>query len=337
MAWDIAGIGNALMDALVVIDDDGLLDELELTKGTMHPVAHDRWQAVYERLRHFGVTFDSGGSCANTVATAGRLGCRALYCGQVGDDQMGRMYARLMEKATGSHALQFSDQAATGKCLSIISRSDAERTMLTDLGAAVGLSELGAFRKALATTRIAHFTGYTFLGGPVQTTVLEALKIAREAGATISVDAADPFVIDTVKDLFWDILGSSADLVFLNEEEARHLTGLSAEEAVNAIAEQARIETVVVKLGKRGSLVRSGERVLRVDAHLVEAVDTTGAGDAYAGGFLTGMARGWPVERCARLASQVAALTVGQVGATVKDAAMLAQAMQHAERVEVSA
>jgi sugar/nucleoside kinase (ribokinase family) len=337
MAWDITGVGNALMDALVVIDDDALLDELGLTKGTMHPVGHDRWQEVYERVKDFGVTFDSGGSCANTVATAGRLGCRGLYCGQVGDDQMGRMYARLMERATGSHALRFSKDAATGKCLSIISKKDAERTMLTDLGAAIGLSDLGEFAHALADTRIAHFTGYTLLGGPVQSTALEAIRIARDNGAMISVDCADPFVIDMVKDLVWDVLASSADLVFLNEEEAKHLTGLSAEEAVNQIAEEADIDTVVVKLGKRGSLVRSGERVIRVEAHLVEALDTTGAGDAYAGAFLTGMARGWPVERSAQLASRVAALTVAQVGATVKDPALLANAVQSVETNQVSA
>ncbi len=329
MSWDIAGIGNALMDALVVIDDDRLLEELGLTKGTMHPVSHQRWQEVYERLRDRGVTFDSGGSCANTIATAGRLGCRALYYGQVGDDQMGRLYARLMEKATGGHALRFSSTAATGKCLSIISRSDAERTMLTDLGAAVGLDSLSEmFKAALQSTKIAHFTGYTLLPGPGQTVVMEAMKLARRAGARVSLDAADPFVVDLVRDLFWDVLHLHADLVFLNEEEARHLTDRPAEEAIDIIAEQAHVDTVVVKLGKRGSLVRHGDLRVEVAPRLVDAVDTTGAGDAYAGGFLTGLARGWPIERCGRLASHVAALTVAQVGATVKDAEALAAAVR---------
>jgi sugar/nucleoside kinase (ribokinase family) len=328
MAWDIAGIGNALMDALVVIDDDNVLTELGLNKGTMHPVSHERWQEVYEQLREHGVTFDSGGSCANTVATAGRLGCHALYCGQVGDDQMGRLYASLMEKATGGHALRFSTEAATGKCLSIISKADAERTMLTDLGAAVGLDGLtDAFQAALQDTRIAHFTGYTLLPGPGQAVVLEAIQQARDAGALVSVDAADPFVIDLVKDLFWDILESSTDLVFLNEEEAKHLAGVPAEEAVDVIADRADVQTVVVKLGKRGSVIRHGAEKVRIEADVVDAIDTTGAGDAYAGGFLTGMARDWPIDRCGRLASKVAALTVSQVGATVKDADALAKAV----------
>lgn len=329
MAWDIAGIGNALMDALVVIEDDALLTELGLTKGTMHPVSHDRWQEVYEQLRAHDVTFDSGGSCANTIATAGRLGCRALYYGQVGDDQMGKLYASLMEKATGSHALRFSPSAATGKCLSIISKSDAERTMLTDLGAAIGLNELSTdFHEALQQSRIAHFTGYTLLDGPGQAVVLDAIRVARDAGAKVSVDAADPFVIDLVKDLFWDVLESSTDLVFLNEEEARHLADAPAEEAVDIIADRAQVETVVVKLGKRGSVVRHGADKVVIQPDLVDAIDTTGAGDAYAGGFLTGMARGWSIERCGKLASHVAALTVSQVGATVKDADALAKAVR---------
>lgn len=328
MTWDIAGIGNALMDALVVIDDDAVLEELELTKGTMHPADHQRWQSIYERLRHHGVTFDSGGSCANTIATAGRLGCHALYCGQVGDDQMGKLYASLMEKATGQHALRFTKAESTGKCLSIISKVDAERTMVTDLGAAVGLNELGTFADALNNTRIAHFTGYTLLPGPAEPVVLAAMHQAKKAGAVVSLDAADPFVIDLVKDRVWQVLTEVCDLVFLNEEEARHLADCPAEEALDVIADRTGMDTVVVKLGKRGSLIKhKGDRI-RIETKAVKAVDTTGAGDAYAGGFITGLARGWDLEHCGKLASKVAALTVLQVGATVKDPELLARALR---------
>lgn len=328
MAWDIAGIGNALMDALVTIDDDGVIGDLGLTKGTMHLVEHGRWQEVYEAVRRNEVTFDSGGSCANTIATAGRLGCRAVYCGRVGDDQMGRMYAAYMEKACGQHALQFTPDAATGKCLSIISASDAERTMLTDLGAAVGLTDLSHFNDTLASTRTAHFTGYTLLPGDMQPGILAAMKHAKASGARISLDAADPFVVDTIRDLFWETLESTVDLVFLNEEEAHHLTGMPAEQAVDHIAERANVGIVVVKLGKRGSVVRAGDERIEVPVYLVEAKDTTGAGDAYAGGFLAGLSRGWRLEQCGQLASHVAAITVGQIGATVKDANVLGAALR---------
>lgn len=330
MSYDLAGLGNALVDALVVVEDDSVLSELHLDRGTTHMVDHDEWERAYDTVRELKITFDSGGSCANTIATAGRLGCRALYCGQVGDDQMGKLYASLMEKATGSHALRFSPSAATGKCLSIISKADAERTMVTDLGAAVGLSELGDFDRALTSTKIAHFTGYTLLPGPAEPVVVAAMRQARAAGAMVSLDAADPFVIDLVKDRIWQVLENHTDLVFLNEEEARHLTGQAAEEALDTIADRTGMATVVVKIGKRGSLVRHHGERYRVEANVVKAVDTTGAGDAYAGGFITGLARGWDIPHCGRLASNVAALTVAQVGATVKDPDLLAKALRDA-------
>jgi sugar/nucleoside kinase (ribokinase family) len=324
MNFDVAGIGNALVDALVVIDDDTLLMDLGLVRGTMHPVDHPRWMEAYERLRHQKVIFDSGGSCANTIATVGLLGGRSIYCGQVGEDQMGQMYARRMEEACGSHALRFSSERSTGKCLSIISRSDAERTMLTDLGAATELPHIGDFERVLASAKIVHFEGYTLLGGTMQTTVMHAMEVAHSAGARISFDAADPFVVHRVRDDVWNVLRDFADLIFLNADEARALTDEAPERAIRAIAHQARASTVVVKLGPRGSLVHHENEIHEVQVRRVKAVDTTGAGDAYAGGFLYGVSQEWSPDECGRLASAAAALTVGQIGAVVKDRHALA-------------
>lgn len=327
MAWDVAGLGNALMDALVILDDDTLIDELGLVRGTMHPVDHARWQQVYERVRRHKVTFDSGGSCANTIATIGRLGARAVYCGQVGDDQMGRMYASLMERACGKHALRFSKEQATGKCLSIISGQDAERTMLTDLGASIGLSELGDFAGTLEQTRIAHFTGYTLLDGPMRQVVLEAMHRVGAAGGAVSLDVADPFVVMQTRDLMWSVIENHADIVFLNAEEARGLTGLDPEQAVLRVGEH-NVNTVVVKLGGQGSLVLHNGELHHIDIRKVKAIDTTGAGDSYAGGFLYGMVQGWDARRCGELASWVAGLAVAQIGAVVKDQEALAEAVR---------
>jgi sugar/nucleoside kinase (ribokinase family) len=324
MQWDVAGLGNAIMDALVVLEDDALIDELGLTRGTMHPVDHARWQQVYERVRLHKVTFDSGGSCANTIATVGRLGGRALYRGQVGDDQMGHLYASLIEQACGQHGLAYSKEAHTGKCLSIISAADAERTMLTDLGASILLPGLGDFEMALAQTKVAHFEGYTLLGGPMRDTVFKAMGVARAAGAEISVDAADPFVVATIRDDFWAVLRDYATVCFLNEDEARSLSGLQdSEAACEHIAREAGVRIVVVKLGRRGSLIRVDGETLHVGVKLVHAIDSTGAGDSYAGGFLYGLSRGWAPARCGELATRVAALTVSQIGAVVKDEAAL--------------
>jgi len=326
MNWHVVGVGNALMDALVIIDNDELIDELRLNRGTMHPVDHDQWQAAFERVRDLDVVFDSGGSCANTIATVGRLGGRALYCGQVGQDQMGQEYAAHITKSCGGHALRFLEGGNTGKCLSIISRADAERTMLTDLGASVSLDDLGSFPGEIERARVAHFTGYTLLGSPTRDVVTQAMAVAKANGVKVSLDAADPFVIDAIRDTFSTAVRDFADIVFLNAEEARALTGhADAVAAANAVADGFGVTTVVVKRGKDGSVVRHEGTLHDIAVHAVDAVDTTGAGDAYAGGFLYGLTHGMPIEQAGRLASGVAGLTVSQIGAVVHDMDALAQ------------
>lgn len=323
MTWDVAGIGNALMDALVIVEDDTVLSSLQLDKGTMHLVDHDKWMAAYEQVRRHKVAFETGGSCANTVATVGLLGGRAVYRGQVGDDQMGHMYASKMTETCGEHGLCFSGSRATGKCLSIIS-ADAERTMLTDLGAAVELPGLGAFGDRLSKAKIGHFEGYTLFGGPTRDATLEALRCAKANGVKISFDASDPSVVHAVKPMLWDVLREYVDVAFLNAEETKALSdGMAPEEAIGFIAKEAGLKTTVVKLGSRGSLIRHDGRDYEVGIRKVKAVDTTGAGDAYAGGYLYGLSQDWSPEDCGRLAAAVAALTVSQIGAVARDRSAL--------------
>lgn len=323
--FHVSGLGNALVDALVRIDDDEILHQMQLIRGQMHPVDHDTWQRAFERLQHYGVEIHSGGSCANTIATLGLLGLDAVYCGQVGEDQLGHLYASRLEEACGHHALHYTNAMSTGKCLSIISASDAERTMLTDLGAAVALPRLGAFEDEIRDSRLLHVTGYLLLGEPMASRAMEAIAVANQEQITVSIDVADPFVVNAVRDTMWRVVEEFADIVFLNAEEARALTGLSPEEAIHAIGEVC--DTVVLKLGGRGSLVKHGPDLFPIGIHPVDAVDTTGAGDAYAAGFLYGYIQGWSPSHAADLGSRIASLTVGQLGAVVRDRAALAAAV----------
>jgi len=324
---DLAGVGNALMDALVVVDSDAVLGDLHLARGTTHMVDHDSWERAYDAVRQLKVTFDSGGSCANTVATVGLLGGDAVFCGQVGDDQMGRMYGAKLDETCGRHALKITRTAATGKCLAIISQADAERTMVTDLGAATSMHDLGEFVDTLRGSRIGHFEGYMLTDPVAKDMVVEAMKAVHAGGGLVSLDVNDPFVIAVLGDTLHQVISDHVDVVFLNEEEARALTQLDPEPSVRKIASEHKVRTVIVKMGRKGSLIMHEGELHRIGIRKVTAIDTTGAGDAYAGGYLFGLSRGWSPDRCGELAAAVAALTVSQIGAVVKDRVALEEVL----------
>ncbi len=323
MSYEAVGLGNAIMDALVRVDDS-VIAELGLQRGQMHPVDHRAWHAAYQRVHELGVEVYSGGSCANTIQTLGLVGAKVLYCGQVGEDAFGELYAQSMLDACGAHALKTTRDHVTGKCLALISARDAERTMLTDLGAAVHLPKIGEFADQIRKARLLHLEGYLFLGGAGREAAFEAAKVAKEAGVAISFDVADPFVAHTITEDIRGLLRDYVDVCFLNREEAEVVTGKPAHEAVEILG--AWCSTAVVKLGGEGSLVRQDGVTHRVQAFPVQVADTTGAGDAYAGGFLYGWLNGWPPERAGELGSRVAALTVSQVGAVCRDRSGLAAA-----------
>lgn len=319
-SYDVVGLGNALMDALVVVPDDDEIASLGAPRGTMQLVEHAKWLKLQETLEHYGVVLESGGSCANTIATVGRLGGRAVFGGHVGDDDMGRLYGRKLAEACGGHALTFDATWPTGKCLSVISKTDAERTMFTDLGASTQLGDLAEIDAPLGSCKIAHFTGYPMLDPAMSKAVLKSMERAKQAGARVSIDVADPFVVQAIREPLWDAIGAHASIVFLNADEAEALVGhRDAEVASEHIASEGNVDTVVVKRGAEGSVVWHDGAKHRIDVVRVDAVDTTGAGDAYAGGFLWGVTQGWDAERCGRLGSAVAAQTVSQMGAVVKD------------------
>jgi sugar/nucleoside kinase (ribokinase family) len=320
---DVTGVGNALVDALVRIEDDSVLDRLGVVRGRMKPCDHAEWERAYEAVRgDHHVEIQSGGSCANALATLGFLGATTRFCGQVGDDQMGALYRQRIEEACGEHAIRVTGEHATGKCLAVISGPDAERTMFTDLGAATLLPSLGDFDAVIRASKVLHLEGYLFLGEPMRSRAFEAMAIAETHGVEVSVDLSDPFVVATVRDLMWSVCAEHADIVFLNAEEAELLCGGTAEKALAALAEVC--DTVALKLGAQGSIVSQGDRSWAIDPQRVRAVDTTGAGDGYAGAYLYGRLRGWDPGDAGRLASRVAAATVSQMGAVVRDRAHLA-------------
>jgi sugar/nucleoside kinase (ribokinase family) len=324
MSFSVVGLGNALMDALVLLDDDLLLEKEALNKGIMHPVDHARWMEVYKQFSPEKISLQTGGSCANTIAKLGLMGAKVSYCGHVGNDEFGTIYTEQLQDACGHSALSFGT-GATGKCLSLIS-PDAERTMLTDLGASVELPDIKHFIPQIQAADIFYSTGYLLLGDPMKSRLDEAIQAARSAKVPFAFDVADPFVVHATKKDMTQLIQDYADIIFLNEEEAKAMTGKeSATDAINELKDICK--TVVLKLGSKGSVVFSNGERITAGVHRVNAIDTTGAGDSFAAGFLYGWIHGWNLERSMRLASRIAAETVSQLGAVVRDRSRLEKAI----------
>jgi sugar/nucleoside kinase (ribokinase family) len=211
----------------------------------------------------------------------------------------------------------------------MISR-DGERTLVTHLGAAVELPHVGQFKEAIRGAKILHVTGYLFLGGPMREAAWEAMEAATAAGVPVSLDVADPFVVESAGDDIKAALKAHATMAFLNAEEATALTGGSPEEAAAKVG----VQTTIVKLGVNGSIIRHRGEEVRIGIHPTDCIDTTGAGDSYAGGYLYGWVQGWDPTRCGDLGARAASLAVGQVGAVCRNAAALEQARHAADQGE---
>lgn len=324
MRFSVVGLGNALMDALVLLDDEQLLEKEGLNKGIMHPVEHERWMQVYQQISTEKISLQTGGSCANTIATLGLMGASVSYCGHVGNDEFGQVYTEQLQAACGHHSLAFG-AGATGKCLSLVS-PDAERTMLTDLGASVELPDIAHFVPQIQAAELFYSTGYLLLGDPMKSRLEEAVRVAKEAKIPFAFDVADPFVVNATRKDMTALIQEHASIIFLNEEEAKAMTG--KENATDAINDLKGIcDTVVVKLGSKGSVVFSQGQHASADIYRVNAIDTTGAGDSFAAGFLYGWTNKWSLERSMRLASRIAAETVSQLGAVVRERARLEKAI----------
>ena len=193
----------------------------------MHLVNHSRWQEVYGEVNDGHVELHPGGSCANAVSTVALLGGNASFCGLVGQDDLGTVYgAKLKDVLGGNSHLVSRPDVQTGKCLSLISDADAERTMLTDLGGTTELLPADLPFEAIENASWLHITGYLFTGGTVGDAAMEAMDRALHAGTRVSLDVGDTFVIDHFRDTVEMVVRRYADAVFLNEEAVSytHLT-----------------------------------------------------------------------------------------------------------------
>ena len=310
----VLGMGNALVDIMTELPDDSLLQELDLQKGSMQLVDKEFSNLVLNRIQHFSKGEISGGSAANTICGLAAMGIETAFIGKVGKDRLGELFEKDLVRNGIQPLLQYSSNE-TGHALALVS-PDSERTFATYLGAAVEL-EPGDLSSEM-------FQGYTHFyieGYLVQhhELIRRAVELAQENNLDVILDLASFNVVEQNLDFLHFLVKEYADVVFANAEEARVYTnGKNPEEALAEIAEDCWI--AVVKTGKDGSMIQNENQVFMIPANKVNCIDTTGAGDLYAAGFLYGMLSGLSLPLCGAIGSILSGKVIEIIGARIPDA-----------------
>jgi sugar/nucleoside kinase (ribokinase family) len=310
---NILGIGNALVDILTQISDDSLLEQLQLPKGSMLHVDAATSLRYGEILQQYGFDMAAGGSSANTMSGTAKLGVETGYIGKVGRDERGQFFEDSMRQ-TGVKPLMLTTNTPTG-CAEAIISPDGERTFATYLGAALELSPDDLKPELFDGWDILYVEGYLVFNRPL---VDRALEIAKSKGMKVAMDLASFNVVEANRDYMMDLIRNSVDIVFANEEEAKALTGLEDPEAsLHEIASMCDI--TVVKVGPKGAYVQHGDMVVKVDPIPAKVIDTTGAGDMWAAGFMAGLVKGETLEKCAQMGAILAANIIEVIGAKMDE------------------
>jgi sugar/nucleoside kinase (ribokinase family) len=315
--YDVLGIGNAIFDVLVQTDE-GFLKAHGMTKGGMALIDEDRAVSIYRDMgKNSGTAVEmSGGSAANTIVGVANLGARAAYVGKVRDDQIGGFYTHDIRAA----GVAFETKPATGGpatgCSYILVTPDGERTMNTYLGAAQELTPADIDEAQVAASAIVYLEGYLWDPKSAKEAFVKASTIAHGAGRQVALTLSDAFCVGRYRSEFLDLMrGGTVDLIFANEAELTSLYETSDFDA--ALAQLRRdVKLGVVTRSEKGCVVASNDSVLAVPAFPIQKlVDTTGAGDLFAAGFLFGLVRNAGHENAGRLGALAAAEIIQHIGA----------------------
>jgi adenosine kinase len=311
--YDVLGIGNAIFDVLVQTDE-GFLGRHGMTKGGMALIDEARASAIYSDMGP--ATEMSGGSAANTIVGIANLGARAAYVGKVRDDQIGRLYTHDIRAA----GVAFETPAAVGGpatgCSYILVTPDGERTMNTYLGAAQDLTPADIDAAQIAASQIIYLEGYLWDPKSAKDAFVKAATIAHGAGRQVALTLSDSFCVDRYRDEFLDLMRKgTVDLVFANEAELHSLYQTSDfDTALKQLGSDTKLG--VVTRSEKGCVVASKDGIVAAPAFPIQKlVDTTGAGDLFAAGFLFGLVRNAGHENAGRLGALAAAEVIQHIGA----------------------
>ena len=306
----VLGVGNALVDIITVIENDLVLDQFGLPRGSMTLVDAELSNKIYNSVFSEKSEMSTGGSVANTMRTLAGLGGRGGYLGKIGKDELGNVFKEAFEKIGIKTHLQFNDKE-TGRVMGLVS-PDSERTMATYLGAAAELTPQDFNPELFKNYQYAYMEGYLVFNHDL---IKTGVEMAKAAGLKVAIDLASFNVVEANLDFLRDLIKGSVDIVFANEEEAKSFTGKEPEQALYEIAEMC--ELAIVKVGKQGSFIKKRDEVIKVGTIKAKAVDTTGAGDSYAAGFFYGLTHGYDLETCGRIAALISGKVVEVMGANL--------------------
>ena len=308
---NVIGIGSALVDILTRIDNDGILEELNIPKGSMQLVDEKSSAVIEKKLENYESSMAPGGSAANTIHALEKMGIHTGFISFIGKDEIGKFFENSMS-SVGVKSYLFHTDTASGTARTIIS-ADGERTFATNLGASLELNERVITSDIFKQWDYCYVEGYLIANKPV---FVKTISTAKACGCKVVLDLASFNVVEENRDFLNELL-PQIDIIFANEEEAKALTLMSAEESLHYIAE--KVEIAVVKVGKNGSLIKRGNEVVQIGCNKIDVVDTTGAGDMYAAGFLYGLINDYDLESCGIIGNHLAESIIQVIGAKMDE------------------
>ena len=310
--YDVVGIGNAIVDVLAQADDK-FLQSHELTKGAMTLIDSESAAKLYDKMGS-GIEC-SGGSAANTIAGLASLGGKGAFVGKVCDDQLGTIFQHdIRALGVGFDTALAASGAPTARCLIFVT-PDAQRTMLTYLGACAELGPKDIDADVIKDSKVAYLEGYLFDPPQAKEAFIKASEIAHASGRRVSLSLSDAFCVGRYRDEFLDLVKNHVDILFANEDETISLyEAKTFDEALQHVRQDCDIAALT--RGEKGSVIVSGNEIHVLDAEPVEKLsDTTGAGDSFAAGFLFGFTQNMPLDKCGHIGGIVAAETIQHMGA----------------------
>ena len=308
----ILGIGNALVDIIVLVNDDQIISTLNLPKGGMTLVDRNLSMQIQEKISHLNIKVATGGSVANAINGIAGLGVECGFTGAIGHDDVGLLFKNDMLKR--GIAVQLKEpELPTGRAVAFVSPG-GERTFATYLGAAVEMGPDDITPELFKGYNLFFIEGYLVYN---QSLIMAAASMAKSAGLTIALDLASYNVVDANKEILDELVDNYIDIVFANEEEAKSFTGMHPDEALKNLA--ARCDIAIVKVGKEGAFIQQGNQKCHIPAIETTVIDTTGAGDYFAAGFLAGLAKGCNLGKCGMIGAVMAGEIIKVVGAELEE------------------